>query len=58
MKAKCFWWKICNSVTELRFDCLLLKDPILRDSCWAKGKIVLLRKPTVMGRQWIPVPKN
>ena len=47
-----------ESVTELRFGCLSLKNPILRDKCWVKGKIALLRKPAILGRRWTHVPKN
>ena len=51
-----FWWK--DSVVELRFGCLLLKNPILRDKYWIEGKIILLRKGTILGRRWTHVPKK
>ena len=30
----------------------------LRDKCWVKGKIALLRKPVMLGRRWTHIPKN
>ena len=42
----------------LRFSCSLLKNLILKDKCWVKGKIALLRKQTILGRRWTHVPKN
>ena len=38
-----------SSVTELRFSCSSLKNPKLRDKCWVKGKIALLRKLAIRG---------
>ena len=35
-----------------------LKNPILRDKCWVKGNIALLRKLAILGRRWIHVPKK
>ena len=51
-------WETKEIVTELRFGCSLLKNPIRRDKCWVKGKIALLRKPAILGRKWTHVPKN
>ena len=45
-------------VIRLRFNCLLLKKSILRDKCWVKGKIPLLREPAILGRRWTHNPKN
>ena len=50
--------KCAFPVTKLRFSCSLLKNPILRDECWARGKIALLGKPAVPGRRWTPVLKS
>ena len=44
-------------VTKLRFGCSSLKNP-LRDNCWVKGKIALMRKLAILGRKWIHVLKN
>ena len=49
---------VSSVVTELRFSCSSLKNPILRDKCWVKGKIALLRKLTILGRRWAHVPKD
>ena len=35
-------------ITKLRFSCSSLKNPILRDTCWVKGKIALLRKSAIL----------
>ena len=35
-----------------------LRIQYLRDRCWRKGKIALLRKPAILGRRWTHVPKN
>ena len=47
-----------GSVTQLSFSCSWLRNPILRQKCWVKGKIALLRKPAILGRRWTQVPKN
>jgi len=44
-------------VTKLRFGCLSLKNP-LRDKCWVKGKIALLRKLAILRRKWTHILKN
>ena len=44
-------------VTKLRFGCSSLKNP-LRDKCWVKGKIALLRKLAILRRKWTHVLKN
>ena len=36
---------------------MILNNPILRDKCLIE-KIALLRKPVILGRRWIHVPKN
>ena len=45
-------------VTKLKFSSSLLKNPMLRDKCWVKGKLPLLRKLAILGRMWNHVPKN
>ena len=50
--------EVSDVVTKLRFDCSSFKNLRLRNKCWAKGKIVLLRKMTVLRRRWTHVPKN
>lgn len=40
-----------ESVTKPTLSGSLLKSPILRDKCWIKGKITLLRKPATLERQ-------
>lgn len=47
---------ITRYVTELRFSCSSLKHPKLRDKCWVKGKVTLLRK-LAMGRSWTHVQR-
>ena len=52
------WSCYGENVTELRFGCSLLKNPVLRDKWWVKGKIALLRKLAILGKRWTHVPKN
>ena len=40
---------------ELRFSCLSLKNPILREKCWVKGKVALLKKLVILRRKWTHV---
>ena len=49
-----------TSVTDLKLESPLLKSSwfILRDKCWVKGKVALLRKSAILGRTWTHVPKN
>ena len=45
-----FWMqKIFSFVTEFRFRGSLLKSLMIRDKCWVKRKIALLRKLAVLG---------
>ena len=44
-------FKKTKIVTQLRFSCSLLKNSILRDKCWVKEKIVLLRKLAIFRRR-------
>lgn len=36
-------------VSKLRFHCSSFKNPILRDKCWIKGKIALLKSQQSLG---------
>ena len=49
-----------TSVIDLKLESSLLKSswPILRDRCWVKGKVALLRRSAILGRRWTHVPKN
>ena len=52
-----FWMrKIFSFVTELRFRGSLLKSLIIRDKCWVKRKIALLRKLAVLGEGGLVAP--
>ena len=49
-----------TSVIDLKLESSLLKSswPIVRDKCWVKGKVALLRKSAILGRRWTHVPKT
>ena len=49
---------LLHTVTELRFTCSLLKNPIPRDKCQVKGKTALSRRMAILGRRQTHEPKN
>ena len=57
-ESQAFSFLTCSFVTELSLSCSSLKNPILRDKCWLKGKMALLRELAILGRRWTHIPKN
>ena len=49
---------LLHTVTELRFTCSSLKNPIPRDKCQVKGKTALSRRMAILGRRQTHEPKN